>query len=220
MSRSRLQFERLRNEMVADQLQSRGVQSLAVLAAMRKVERENYLPAWQREHAYEDAPLQIEEGQTVSQPFTTASMLDALDLKATDHVLEIGTGSGYAAAVLAEIVHSVFTIERHERLALLAAERLRRDGYRRVHVRFGDGTQGWSEHAPFDAIVVAAGGPVVPPQLLHQLEIGGRLVIPVGSHGAQRLLRIVRRGDEEYDREDLGLVHFVPLIGANGWNGY
>src|SRR5207237_6329216 len=187
------------------------------LAAMRKVRREGYLPSYLGEFAYDDTPLPIEEEQTISQPYIVAYMVQALDLHGGERVLEIGTGSGYAAAVMAEIAAEVYTIERHEKLARLAAERLARDGYVHVHVRHGDGTLGWPEAAPFDGIVVAAGGPVVPPALKSQLSIGGRLVIPVGEVvGLQKLLRVTRRSQDEYTEEDLVDVRFVPLIGAQG----
>src|SRR5687767_10906018 len=190
---SSVDYERMRYDMVEQQLAARGVRSHAVLKAMRKVRREGYVPSYLGEFAYEDAPLPIEEEQTISQPYIVGFMIAALGLKAGERVLEIGTGSGYAAAVLSEIVGEVYTIERHPRLARLAASRLKRDGYSNVHVREGDGTLGWPEVAPFDAIVVAAGGPTVPPALQRQLAVGGRLVIPVGENvGLQKLVRVTR----------------------------
>src|SRR5688572_29618466 len=164
----------LREAMVARQLRARGITSPLVLDAMRKVRREGYVPSYLGEFAYEDSPLPIEEEQTISQPYIVGFMIAALKLKGGERVLEIGTGSGYAAAVLSEVAGEVYTIERHARLARTAEERLKRDGYRNVHVRHGDGTLGWPEAAPFDAIVVAAGGPHVPPTLKEQLAIGGR----------------------------------------------
>jgi protein-L-isoaspartate(D-aspartate) O-methyltransferase len=166
---------------------------------------------------YEDSPLPIESGQTISQPYIVAVMTEALALQPGDRVLEIGTGSGYAAAVLATIAKHVYTIERHAELAELARERLARMGHANAEVRCGDGTLGWSEYAPFDAIVVAAGGPDLPRALLDQLAIGGRLVMPVGSGRGQELVRVIRVGETEYRREDLGAVQFVPLIGEQGW---
>jgi protein-L-isoaspartate(D-aspartate) O-methyltransferase len=211
--------ERMRDEMVERQIAARGVRSPRVLAAMKKVRREGYVPSYLGEFAYQDTPLPIEEEQTISQPYIVAFMIEALNLKGGERVLEIGTGSGYAAAVLAEIAGEVYTIERHEKLARTAADRLERDGYRNVHVRHGDGTLGWPEAAPFDAIVVAAGGPEVPPSLRRQLAIGGRLVIPVGEViGLQKLIRVTRVGDDEYDEEEIGDVRFVPLIGSEGWH--
>jgi protein-L-isoaspartate(D-aspartate) O-methyltransferase len=212
------QFERQRDEMVDRQIRARGVRDPRVLAAMRAVRREGYVPSWLGEFAYDDAPLPIEEEQTISQPYIVARMVEALALRGGERVLEVGTGSGYAAAVLARIAGTVWTIERHERLARRAAERLARDGYLNVHVRHGDGTLGWPEHAPFDAIVVAAGGPQPPPALQQQLAIGGRLVVPVGeADGAQRLLRITRCAADRFATEDLGGVRFVPLVGAQGF---
>ena len=182
------------------------------------MKRERYLPSYLGESAYEDAPLPIEEEQTISQPYIVAAMIEALELAKGNRVLEVGTGSGYAAAVLAEIAQEVYTIERLELLARKAAESLKRDGYTQVHVRCGDGTLGWPEAAPFDAIVVAAGGPRVPDSLKSQLAIGGRLVIPVGEEvGLQELVRIRRIGPDQYRKETLERVRFVPLIGAEGW---
>ena len=169
-----------RRRMVERHVVARGVRDSAVLDAMRAVPREAFLPEKLAEFAYDDTPLPIEEGQTISQPFIVAAMAEALKLGAHDRVLEIGTGSGYAAAVLAEIAHEVHTIERHRVLAEQAERRLRELDYRNVHVLCGDGTLGWPEHAPFDAILVSAGGPEVPRVLVEQLAPGGRIVIPVG----------------------------------------
>ena len=214
----RMDPEQLREEMVVRQIAARGVRSPKVLAAMRKVRREGYVPSYLGEFAYEDSPLPIEEEQTISQPYIVAFMVEALGLEGDEKVLEIGTGSGYAAAVLAEIAAEVYTIERHDKLARIATERLARDGYGNVTVRTGDGTLGWAEHAPFDAIIVAAGGPKVPESLQQQLAVGGRLVIPVGAEvGLQKLIRITRRGHDDFRREELANVRFVPLVGAEGW---
>ena len=170
------------------------------------------------EFAYRNAPLPIGSGQTISQPLIVAHMAEALELAPNERVLEIGTGSGYAAAVLSRIAKEVFTVERHRELAETATERLKRLGYDNVHVLCGDGTRGWPEEAPFDAIVVAAGSPGIPPALLEQLRIGGRLVIPVGEEqDSQQLIRAIRRGDDEFEYEELGAVRFVPLIGEAGW---
>lgn len=204
--------------MVERHLRARGVRDDAVLRAMREVPREAFITGELAEFAYEDAPLPIEAGQTISQPYIVALMTAALELTPRDRVLEIGTGSGYAAAVLSRIAAEVYTVERHAELAEAAARRLRTLGYTNVAVRHGDGTQGWPEHAPYDAIVVAAGGPEVPRALLEQLVAGGRLVIPVGpTPREQDLVRVRRRSDGNFDRESLGGVRFVPLIGAQGW---
>jgi protein-L-isoaspartate(D-aspartate) O-methyltransferase len=207
-----------REHMVERQLARRGIRDPAVMRAMRSVPRERFVPAELAEFAYDDTPLPIAANQTISQPYIVALMANALELEPGDQVLEIGTGSGYAAAVLAELVHEVFTIERQITLCTLARERLHELGYRNVHVRCGDGTQGWPEEAPFDAIAVTAGGPIVPQSLRAQLAVGGRLVIPVGDAGVQRLLRIWRTDDTAFEQEDLGAVRFVPLIGTEGWD--
>ena len=207
-----------RGRMVEQQLVNRGIRHPGVLAAMRDVPREAFLAGALAEFAYEDAPLPIDAGQTISQPYIVALMAEALELMPRDRVLEIGTGSGYAAAVLSLIADAVYTIERHAELATAAARRLRELRFDNVHVRHGDGTLGWPAEAPFDAIVVAAGGPEIPPALLEQLAPGGRLVIPIGATPRdQRLVRVRRAADGRFDREDLGGVRFVPLIGAAGW---
>jgi protein-L-isoaspartate(D-aspartate) O-methyltransferase len=212
-------LDRKRREMVERQIAARGIESQDVLDAMGRVRREGFVPSYLGEFAYEDTPLPIEEEQTISQPYIVAFMIEALDLKPSDRVLEIGTGSGYAAAVLAEIAREVYTIERHSGLAHSAELRLAEHGYENIHVRCGDGTLGWPEAAPFDAIVVAAGGPEVPEKLCEQLEVGGRLVIPVGSTvGRQSLIRITRESQDEFLSEALGEVRFVPLVGEAGWH--
>jgi protein-L-isoaspartate(D-aspartate) O-methyltransferase len=203
--------------MVDTQLVARGIRHAAVLRAMATVQRERFVPERDAPDAYADAALPIGHAQTISQPYVVALMVEAIAPESTDRVLEIGTGSGYAAAVLAEIVAEVYTIERLATLAASARTRLAELDYRNVHVLEGDGTLGWPEHAPYDGIVVTAGGPDVPAPLLHQLRLGGHLVIPVGSPRSQELLRITRRGADEYARESLGHVAFVPLIGEAGW---
>jgi protein-L-isoaspartate(D-aspartate) O-methyltransferase len=207
-----------RERMVEEQIAARGVRDPAVLHAMRLVPREAFLPEELAEFAYEDSPLPIEEDQTISQPYIVALMIAALKLSSRDRVLEIGTGSGYAAAVLSRIAREVYTVERHRSLATLAGRRFQTLGYENIHVLVGDGTLGWAEHAPYDAIVVAAGGPEIPPSLRAQLVEGGRLVIPVGStQRVQRLVRVTRLSDSEYREDGLEDVRFVPLIGEEGW---
>jgi protein-L-isoaspartate(D-aspartate) O-methyltransferase len=207
-----------RERMVERQIANRGVRDVTVLAAMRKVPRELFVPPDLRSFAHDDEPLSIGEGQTISQPYIVATMIEAAQPKAGDRALEIGTGSGYSAAVLASVVADVYTIERLPRLATTACQRLADLGYSNVHVKTANGTLGWPEHAPFDVIIVTASGPIVPPSLLDQLAIGGRLVMPLGDSAfAQRLIRVTRRGANDYRREELEGVVFVPLIGREGW---
>jgi protein-L-isoaspartate(D-aspartate) O-methyltransferase len=206
-----------REEMVALQLESRGIRDARVLAAFRAVPREQFLPERLQEFAYEDSPLPIAGGQTISQPYIVALTVEALGLRGGERVLEIGTGSGYAAAILARVAGEVYTVERLEALAASARETLARGGFENVHVLCADGTLGWAEHRPYDAIAVAAGGPEVPPALLSQLAPGGRLVMPVGPENEQTLLRVTREGAEAFRQEELGEVRFVPLIGEQGW---
>jgi protein-L-isoaspartate(D-aspartate) O-methyltransferase len=207
-----------RETLVEQQLIRRGLNDPVVLDAMRSVPREAFLPPELLEFAYEDTALPIGHEQTISQPLIVALMTEALELTPEDRVLEVGTGSGYAAAVLAAIAREVYTIERYRELAGTAAERLADLGHDNVHVKHGDGTRGWPEEAPFDAIVVAAGGPEVPRALLDQLAVGGRLVMPVGERrDGQQLLRIRKHGTDDFEPEELLQVRFVPLIGAGGW---
>lgn len=207
-----------RLEMVERQLIGRGIADAGVLQAFREVPREAFVPRKLEEFAYQDAPLPIGDGQTISQPYVVALTVQALGLKGGERVLEIGTGSGYAAAVLGRLAAQVFTIERRESLAVQARERLARLGYHNVTVLQRDGTLGWPEDAPYDAIAVAAGGPEVPKALLEQLAPGGRLVIPVGSdQDSQTLMRVTRDEDGGFREESLADVRFVPLIGEQGW---
>jgi protein-L-isoaspartate(D-aspartate) O-methyltransferase len=213
-----IDFEALRDGMVRRQIAARDIRDRRVLEAMRTVPREAFVPERLAEFAYDDTPLPIGEEQTISQPYVVALMVEALELEPDDKVLEIGAGSGYAAAVLCRITREVWAIERHESLALQARARMERLGYSNVHIMHGDGTLGWPEHAPYDAIAVAAGGPEIPQALLDQLAEGGRLVIPIGPDPrTQSLIRVRRRADGTGVREDLGAVRFVPLIGAQGW---
>lgn len=212
-----IDFVAARRRMVQTQLIRRGIEDAAVLRAMGTVRREYFLPESLQDLAYEDTPLPIGESQTISQPFVVATMAEAADIESGDKILEVGMGSGYAAAVLASIAGQVFAIERHRSLIDAARGSLSRVGIHNVEMRVGDGTKGWPEAAPFDAIIVSAGGPDIPHALVEQLEIGGRLIIPVGETGAQRLLRVVRLGAGRYEEEDLGHVMFVPLVGEEGW---
>ena len=207
-----------RDRMVAEHIAARGLDDPLVLDAMRAVAREDFVPAEERDLAYEDGPLPIGHGQTISQPYIVAVMTAAARVRPGDRVLEIGTGSGYGAAVLSKVAAEVYTVERIEALTESAKDRLAALGYDNVHVRCGDGTLGWPEHAPYDAIVVTAGGPTVPPALLAQLKPGGRLVMPLGSNQRlQRLVRLTRTGPESYAQAELEPVAFVPLIGEQGW---
>jgi len=216
----RVDFAARRQAMVAQQIEARGVNDARVLAAMRAVPREDFVsPGW-REEAYHDGPLPIEGGQTISQPYIVALMAEALQLKGGERVLEIGTGSGYAAAVLARLAAEVHSVECIPVLAELATERLAAHDCTNVTVHRGDGSLGWPDAAPYDAIVVTAAGPEVPAALTAQLKLGGRLVLPVGERdGPQELLRITRTGEHDERREMLLPVRFVPLTGAQGWPG-
>lgn len=213
-----LSADKLREKCVKDQIAARGVSDRLVLNAMRTVRRELFVAKGDANRAYEDRPLPIGAGQTISQPYIVAVMIEALQLKGGERVLEIGAGSGYATAVLAEIAAEVFSIERIGELARLAEQNLAKAGCRNVQVRHADGTEGWPEAAPFDAILVSAGGPSVPRPLMRQLAIGGRMVVPVGREPrAQDLIRVRRLGDDTFEQDDLGKVRFVPLIGKEGW---
>lgn len=211
-------LEARKERMLTEHLAGRGIRNPAVLKAMREVPREAFLPPGMELFAYDDGPLPIEEGQTISQPYIVAYMIEALELKGDERVLEIGTGSGYAAAVLSRCAREVFTVERIASLADSAKLKLKTLGYDNVTVHLGDGTLGWPEQAPFDAIVVTAGAPEVPSELQEQLALLGRLVIPVGpTQHLQELVLVRRRADGRYAWEDLCPVRFVPLIGEKGW---
>jgi protein-L-isoaspartate(D-aspartate) O-methyltransferase len=202
-----------RERMVENQIAARGLSSDRVLEAMRSVPREAFVPPELSPYAYEDRPLPIGFGQTISQPYIVALMAEALGLAPGDRVLEVGTGSGYGAAVLSRLAREVHTIERIPELAALASERLRHLGFANVFVRTGDGAAGCPEHAPYDAILVTAAGPRVPKALLDQLTPQGRLVMPVGEPGeSQELVRMTRRPNGRFSTESLGDVAFVPLI--------
>lgn len=212
---------RRRTVMVRRDLAGRGIVDDRVLAAMAEVPREEFVPEGQRVFAYDDRPLPIGEGQTISQPHVVALMLEALQLRPDDRLLEIGAGSGYAAAVAAHLCARVVGVERIHSLAETAAARLRRLGVDNVQIVEADGTLGWPPDAPYDAVLVSAAGPGVPRHLEDQLAAGGRLVMPVGGSGAQRLLRLRRSAsgppDAPLSVEDLGFVAFVPLVGVEGW---
>ncbi|HEY6670662.1 MAG TPA: protein-L-isoaspartate(D-aspartate) O-methyltransferase, partial [Methyloceanibacter sp.] len=211
------QHARDRAIMVAHHLEARGISDPIVLAAMGEVPREAFVSEPLAAFAYEDSALPIEAGQTISQPYIVARMIELLELQHGDKVLEIGAGSGYAAAVLSRIASKVYAIERHKELADQARARLKALGYDNVEVICADGTKGLPDQAPFDAILVSAGGPKVPETLKQQLAIGGRLVIPVGRDVHQTLLLVRRLDEDTFEEEDHGAVAFVPLIGAEGW---
>jgi protein-L-isoaspartate(D-aspartate) O-methyltransferase len=209
-------FAALRDRMVRQQIEARGVRDARILAAMRAVPRHAFVPADQREYAYEDSPLPIGAGQTISQPYIVAYMTEALELGEKQTVLEIGTGSGYQTAVLACLVKFVYSVERIPALASQARDNLAAAGVVNVEVICGDGSLGLAEHAPYDAILVTAGAPAVPQMLLDQLAQGGRLLAPVGGRSLQEL-ELWRRTGDRIERRELIQVVFVPLVGAHGW---
>jgi len=210
-------YQKQRKKMVQTQIARRGITSERVLNAFREVPRHAFVPPNRREYAYQDRPLPIGEGQTISQPYIVAYMTDQLDIAEEDRVLEIGTGSGYQAAILAELADQVYTIERHRSLAEETKQRLNELGYDNVHIYHRDGTLGLPEKAPFQGIIVTASGPEIPQALLEQLDDGGRLIMPVGGRGGQVLKLAVRQG-EDIETELLSPVAFVPLIGEQGWD--
>ena len=210
-------FETDRLQMVAKQIERRGLMNERLLDALRRIPRHQFVPPEQRSHAYEDRPLPIGSGQTISQPYIVALMTSLLGLQGSENVLEIGAGSGYQAAVLGFMATSVHTVERHEPLVEQATQALAALGIQNVHIHTGDGSLGWSDAAPYDAIMVTAAAPRAPQPLLDQLADGGRLVIPVGSSGIQELQLWTRNGDT-CQHESLIQVSFVPLRGAHGWD--
>ncbi|WEX74239.1 protein-L-isoaspartate(D-aspartate) O-methyltransferase [Sinorhizobium numidicum] len=210
-------LSRVRDRMIDLHLARRGISNPDVIEAMRIVPREAFVDPGYEEFAYEDSPLSIGHGQTISQPYIVALMAEKAELEPGDIVLEIGTGSGYAAAVMSRIAAHVYSIERHAPLAKAARKRFAELGYDNIDVRVGDGTNGWAEVGPFDAIVVAAAGPEVPRALKEQLDLGGHMIIPVGQQDEQRLLKITRVNATTFEEQDLGGVRFVPLIGDQGW---
>lgn len=206
-----------REAMVEEQLVFRGIRNEAVLNSMLAVPRHLFVPEDLRDYAYCDGPLSIGDGQTISQPYIVAYMIEALDPGKGDIVLEIGTGSGYAAAVLSRLAAAVYTIERLESLAIRADNLLKKLKYENVVVITGDGTRGLPDKAPFDGIMVSAGAPVIPKTLVEQLKPGGRLVIPMGTRNIQELLHIKKDMHGDIQERNLGAVRFVPLIGDEGW---
>ena len=210
-------YVRDRAVMVERHLKARGIDDPLLLEAMGTVPREAFVPEHLQEFVYEDSALPIESGQTISQPYIVARMIELAEIKPGDTVLEVGAGSGYAAAVMSRMANKVFAIERHEELAKLAATRLKRLRYANAEIICTDGTKGWPEEAPFQAIIVSAGGPHVPEALKQQIAIGGRLIVPVGAFGFQTLIRVHRTGEDRFEEEDFGAVAFVPLIGEEGW---
>jgi len=210
--------QKLRDWMVDTQIVSRGVSDPETIKAMRTIHRHLFLPEKYRDAAYDDGAQPIGEGQTISQPYIVAAMTEAAKVSKDSKILEIGTGSGYQAAVLAEIGCSVFTIERIEPLGKSAAALFKTLNYQNIKSKIGDGTLGWPENAPYDAILVTAGAPVVPEALVDQLAAGGRLIIPVGDHFMQHLKCITKNADKSQSETLLDTVRFVPLIGTQGWN--
>jgi len=216
MEKESLKYQRLREEMVRQQIEARGVSDAAVLTAMRRVPRHMFVSEALRDQAYGDFPLPIGEQQTISQPYIVAEMTQALALNPDDRVLEIGTGSGYQAAVLAQLAYRVFTTERIRPLYLQARRLFDELRLFNIVTRYGDGSKGWEEESPFDAIILTAGAPMVPAVLMNQLAVGGRLVAPIGNPHAQELLKFVK--EKSGVREvNLGGCRFVKLIGEHGW---
>lgn len=216
MDREAIKYERQRDDMVSHQLKARGIIDPNVLEALRTVPRHLFVSEALRDQAYGDYPLPIGEQQTISQPYIVAEMTQALELGKDDRVLEIGTGSGYQAAILAEIVFRVYTIERIRALYIQARKLLDRLNYHNIIMRCSDGTTGWQDESPFDAIMVTAGAPEVPGKLIDQLAVGGRMIVPVGNQHSQDLIKITKDEDGIH-KSNLGGCRFVKLIGAQGW---
>lgn len=206
-----------RRNALANKLEEKGIQDQNVLAAIRAIPRHEFVDTALENRAYEDTALPIGAGQTISQPYTVAAQTELLEVKKGEKVLEIGTGSGYQAAILCYMGADVYSVERHEKLYHTAKKILNDLGYR-PELKLGDGTLGWSAYAPYDGIVVTAGAPVVPEDLVEQLNIGGRLIVPVGNQKSQVMVRITRVSENEYDEERLQHFKFVPLIGEKGWD--
>jgi len=216
MQKMSKKYNRKREEMVRSQIEARGIRDPRVLSAFRTVPRHLFVSEALREQAYGDYPLPIGEQQTISQPYIVAEMTQALELKKDDRVLEIGTGSGYQAAILAQIVYRVYTVERKRSLYMQARNLFDNLNYHNIVTKYADGTKGWPEESPFDAIVVTAGAPELPDVLVHQLVEGGRLVVPVGNQHTQELIKIYR-DRERIQQTNLGGCRFVKLVGEHGW---
>lgn len=212
-----MHYKKLRERMVRDQFIARGITDQRVLAAFYKVEREKFVPSEVSNNAYQDFPLSIGEGQTISQPYMVALMTQSLELKGDERVLEIGTGSGYQTAILAELARKVYSVERIKALAERARELLENLGYSNVKILLGDGTLGWEESSPYDRILVTAGAREIPQPLTDQLEEGGVLVIPVGNSYSQDL-EVVRKRKNHIETAAVEKCVFVPLIGKYGWD--
>jgi protein-L-isoaspartate(D-aspartate) O-methyltransferase len=216
MKKESIKYERQREEMVRSQIEARGIQAPDVLTAFRQIPRHLFVSEALRDQAYGDYPLPIGEQQTISQPYIVAEMTQALDLGEDDRVLEIGTGSGYQAAILAQIVYRVYTIERKRSLYLQARNLFDKLHYHNIVMKYADGTKGWQDESPFDAIIVTAGAPQIPDVLIDQLGDGGRLVVPVGNQHTQELIKVFR-DDQNVRQTSLGGCRFVKLVGEHGW---
>ena len=216
MQKESIKYERQREEMVRTQIEARGIKAPKVLAAFRRVPRHLFVSEALRDQAYGDYPLPIGEQQTISQPYIVAEMTQALDLGEDDRVLEIGTGSGYQAAILAQIVYRVYTIERKRSLYLQARNLFDKLHYHNIVMKYADGTKGWRDESPFDGIIVTAGSPQIPDVLIDQMGEGGRLVVPVGNQHTQELIKIFR-DDQNIRQINLGGCRFVKLVGQYGW---
>jgi len=216
MEKEPIKYERQREEMVRNQIEARGIKAPKVLAAFRRVPRHLFVSEALRDQAYGDYPLPIGEQQTISQPYIVAEMTQALDLGEDDRVLEIGTGSGYQAAILAQIVYRVYTIERKHSLYLQTRNLFDKLHYHNIVMKYADGTKGWQAESPFDGIIVTAGAPKIPEVLIDQLGEGGRLVVPVGNQHAQELIKVFR-DDQDIRQTNLGGCRFVKLVGEYGW---
>lgn len=206
-----------RRNALAKKLEGKGIEDQNVLNAIRSIPRHEFVDTALENKAYEDTALPIGAGQTISQPYTVAAQTELLEVNKGEKILEIGTGSGYQAAILCQMGADVFSVERQEKLYHRAKEILNNLGYR-PELKLGDGTVGWSAYAPYDGIVVTAGAPEVPEDLIEQLKVGGRLIVPVGTQDSQVMVRITRVSENEYDEERLQHFKFVPLIGEKGWD--